>query len=213
MSQLQRRPFVVWPGWNHLISAWVLTFVVSLWFGFVFAGTDWITAHHGLRVRVHLPGELSIPLVPWFTVFYMSIYALFFAAPFVLRSQPEIINLAISQTLAIFLAGICFLLIPASLDYQPPTDSELGIWKGVFDFADRLNLDYNLLPSLHVALSIICIEYFAGRADRFGKALLRAWGVMIAASTILTHQHHLLDAASGYLLAFAVMKLVRSRNN
>jgi len=213
MSQPQRRPFFAWPGWNHLIFAWLLTLVVTLWFGVVFKGADWITAHRELRVRVHLTAELSIPLVPWFTLFYMSIYALFLAAPFVLRSRFEVLNLAMSQALATAIAGIFFLLIPASLAYQTPTDSELGIWRGIFNFADRLNLNYNLVPSLHVALGIICIEWFALHASSSGKAWLRAWGAMIAASTILTHQHHLVDALTGYLLAFAVVKCVRWRKH
>jgi PAP2 superfamily len=207
MSPAERRPFLAWPGWAHLKFVWVQTSIVSLWFAVVFVGADWFTAHHARRVRVHLDAELNIPLVPSFTLVYMSIYALFLVAPFVLRTRREVTTLALSQALAISLAGICFLLIPAQLAYAVPSDSQLGVWKGLFHFADRLNLDYNLVPSLHVALSIICIELFAVHLTFGGKCLLRAWGVLIAASTILTHQHHLLDAVTGYLLAFVVVKV------
>jgi hypothetical protein len=207
MSPDVRRPFLAWPGWAHLKFAWVQTLMVSLWFAMVFVGADWFTGHRVLRVRVHLDAELHIPLVPSFTLVYMSIYALFVAAPFVLRTRREITTLAICQALAISLAGICFLLIPAQLAYAPPSDSQLGIWKGLFNFADRMNLDYNLVPSLHVALSIVCIELFAVHATPGGKFLLRGWGLLIAASTILTHQHHLLDAVTGCLLALAIVKI------
>jgi membrane-associated phospholipid phosphatase len=54
----------------------------------------------------------------------------------------------------------------------------------------------------------ICIELFAVHAGWKGKILLRAWGVLIAASTLFTHQHHLLDAVTGYLLALAVVEFV-----
>jgi hypothetical protein len=208
MSLTDRRPFLAWPGWAHLKLAWVQTLIVSLWFGVVFVGADWFTAHRALRVRVHLDAELRIPLIPAFTLVYMSIYALFLAAPFVLRTRREITTLAISQALAISLAGICFLLIPAQLAYPPPADSDLGIWKGLFNFASRLSQDYNLVPSLHVGLSIICIELFAVHAGRGGKLLLRAWGLLIAASTVLIHRHHVLDALAGYLLAFAVVRII-----
>jgi hypothetical protein len=213
MSPAETRPFLAWPGWAHLKLAWVQTSIVSLWFAVVFVGADWVAGHRALRVRVHLDAELHIPLIPSFTLIYMSIYALFLAAPFVLRSRREITTLAISQALAISLAGICFLLIPAQLAYSPPADSQLGIWKGLFNFADRLNLDYNLVPSLHVALSIICIELFALHASFAGKCLLRAWGLLIAISTILTHQHHLLDAVTGYLLAFVVVNVIVRRKH
>lgn len=208
MSRLERQPFLAWPGWAHLKFATALTLIVSLWFGFVFGGANWLTAHRGLRVRVHLDAELHIPLIPAFTLVYMSIYALFLAAPFVLRTRREITTLAITQASAILVAGICFLLIPATLAYAPPTDSELGVWKRLFNFADRLNLDYNLVPSLHVALSIICIELFAVHAGHGGASLLRVWGFLIAASTLFTHQHHGVDAVTGYLLAFVVVRLV-----
>lgn len=187
--------------------------LVAAWFGFVYGGADWITAQRAFRVRVHLDAELLIPLVPSFTLVYMSIYFLFLAAPFVLRTRSELVSLAMAQTVAIFVAGICFLLIPASLAFPPATDAQLGIWKVPFHFADRLNLDYNLVPSLHVALSMICVEMFAPSASAVGKWLLRVWGALIAASTILTHQHHLIDAASGYLLALTVVKLVRQVYN
>ena len=37
----------------------------------------------------------------------------------------------------------------------------------------------------------------------------RSWGLVIAAATLLTHQHHLLDVFSGYLLALGVVGLGR----
>jgi membrane-associated phospholipid phosphatase len=50
---------------------------------------------------------------------------------------------------------------------------------------------------------------FAVHAGCSGKILLRAWGVLIAASILFTHQHHLLDALTGYLLAFVLVRLVK----
>jgi membrane-associated phospholipid phosphatase len=136
----------------------------------------------------------------------MSTYALFIAAPFVLRTRREISALAVAEALTIFVAGICFLLIPARLAFPTPSDSELGIWRALFRYADRLNLDYNLVPSLHVALSFVCIELFAPRAAPGGRLLLRTWGGLIGVATVLTHQHHVVDAVTGYLLAWAAVK-------
>ena len=209
MISAQREPFFAWPSWAHLRIAWLQTVLVSAWFAFVFVGANWVTAQRVTRVRVHFDAELQIPLIPSFTIIYMSIYGLFLVAPFVLRTRREITSLAVAQTITIFVAGICFLLVPARLAFAPATDLQLGIWRGMFRYADRLNLDYNLVPSLHVALSIVCIELFASHANFTGKCFLRAWGVLIAAATVLTHQHHLVDALTGFLLALAVVKFVR----
>jgi membrane-associated phospholipid phosphatase len=170
----------------------------------VYGGADWFTAHRTTRVRIHLDAELSLPLIPAFTIGYMSIYLLFLAAPFVLRTRRELAALAVSQTMAILFAGIVFLLLPAQLAFPPPQN--LGPWEGLFRFADRLNLDYNLVPSLHVALSVICIEMFAPHATPAGRLALRSWGLFIAVSTLFTHQHHLLDVITGYGLALAVVR-------
>jgi hypothetical protein len=201
-ARAERPPFVAWPGWAQLRFATGLTILVGLWFGLVFVGADWLTAHHAARVRIHLDAELRVPLVPSFLVAYMSIYLLFLAVPFVLRSRREATSLALAQFVAILAAGFGFLLIPGRLAYAPPGD--LGRWEPLFHLADRMNLDYDLVPSLHVAMSIVCIEAFARRAGSTGKVALRSWGLVIAASTLLTHQHHLLDVVTGYGLAMAV---------
>lgn len=208
MESTERVPFIAWPGWTHIRFATQLTLAIGAWFGLVFVGADWLTAHRALRVRIHLDAELRLPLVPMFLVAYMSIYVLFLAWPFVLRTRREAASLAIAQLVTILIAGICFFLIPGQLAYAPPGD--LGSWEPLFRFADRLNLDYNLVPSLHVAMSIVCIELFSRHAGLAGKIALRGWGLLIAASTLLTHQHHLLDVVTGYGLALAVTARVRS---
>jgi hypothetical protein len=202
-SSGMRRPFLGWPGWANFWWAGFLFVLVSLWFGLVYGGADWITARRAARVRVHLEAELSLPLIPSFTIVYMSIYPLFLIAPYVLRTRRELNRLAIDLLLVILFAGITFLLLPAQLAFPPPQN--LGPWEGLFRFADRLNLDYNLVPSLHVALSVVCIERFAPHARTTGRWALRGWGLLIAFSTILTHQHHLLDAVTGYALALGVV--------
>lgn len=213
MNQFQRRPFLAWPGWPHVRAAWLLTLLVAVWFGMIYIGADRFTAHRSLRVRIHLNAELGIPLIPAFTVAYMSLYGLFIAVPFVLRTRREITTLALAQVLTISVAGIGFLLIPGQLAYAPATDSELAWWKPLFVFADKLNLDYDLVPSLHVALAIVCVESFVAHTDFSGKIFWRTWGILIAASTLLTHQHHLLDVITGYLLALVIVRLTRHLAN
>ena len=200
---------MAWPGWPHIRFTSLRILLVTAWFCLVFAGADWFTAHRTARVQIDLGIESHIPLIPAFAVVYMSIYLLFLATPFVLRTRREVAILARAQSVTILIAGVCFLLIPATLAFAPATNADLGFWKPLYQFADQLNLDYNLVPSLHVALSIVCIELFSVRANAAGKILLRAWGFLIATSTLFTHQHHLLDAITGYLLAVAVVKVVQ----
>lgn len=217
-AEKQRRrkgpePFIAWPSWAHLRFTILLSVVNTLWFVLVFGGADYLTARRSFRVPVHFAAELSIPLVPAMSLIYMSIYLLFLSAPFILRTRQEIRALVGTLAFLILCGGIGFLLFPAELAFETPQNDTLGMWAGLYHFADKLNLTYNLLPSLHVALSVACVSAFCSRASRMGRALLWLWAGTIAASTVLIHQHHVLDVATGWLLAIACTKFVFYRTS
>jgi membrane-associated phospholipid phosphatase len=203
-------PFWGWPGWKHLRFATLISIVGIVWFIVVYGGCDAITAHRAMRVRIHLDSELRIPFVPDMVLIYMSIYFLFLASPLILRQRCEFLRLAVMLDVIILAGAIGFLLIPAQLAFTPQTD--LGDFPTLFRFADRLNLTYNLVPSLHVALSVACIAVYSVRSRVIGKVMLWIWAIAISASTVFTHQHHLLDVIAGWVLAVTVFKLFRSEN-
>ncbi len=206
-------PFLAWPGRAHLLYAGALSIANTLWFLIVYGGADWLTAHRTLRVPVHFAAELSIPFVPSMTVFYMSLYGLFVLAPFVLRRRREFAAAVATMAVAIGVSGLLFLLLPAQLAFAPVREDQLGAWAGIYHVADDLNLTYNLLPSLHVAFAVICVSIFAPRAPRSIGFLLWLWALLIAASTVLTHQHHVLDVIAGWLLAIVCVRAVFRRSH
>jgi membrane-associated phospholipid phosphatase len=204
-------PFLAWPGRAHLRDAALLSLAAALWFLIVYGGAEWLTAHRDFRVPVHIAAELRIPFVPAMTAFYMSVYGLFLLAPFVLRTRREFVAAVWTVAAAIAAAGVGFLLVPAELAFAPIREEQLGAWAGMYHLADELNLTYNLLPSLHVTFAVICAAMFSPRASRPVKVLLWLWAALIAASTVLIHQHHVLDVATGWLLALACVRTVYRR--
>ncbi len=202
-------PFWGWPGWKHLRFAWLLSLTGLVWFVLVYDGADFLTAHRSFRVRVYFDAELGIPFIPEAVIVYMSIYPLFLAAPFILRKRHEFLALAMTLNIAILIAGICFLLFPAQVAFPPPRN--LGMFPNLYRFADRLSLTYNLVPSLHVALSTICIAVFAERSSIIWKILFWIWAVAIAISTLLIHKHHVLDVVTGFMLAWIAFKFFYQR--
>jgi membrane-associated phospholipid phosphatase len=145
------------------------------------------------------------------TVFYMSLYLLFLLAPFVLRTRREIRALVATLALVIVCGGVAFLLCPAELAFAPPREEELGLWAGLYHCADNLNLTYNLVPSLHVTFGAVCAAVFSPRAPAAGKIVFWSWAILIAASTVLIHQHHALDVVTGWLLASVGVRVVFRR--
>jgi len=204
----QREPFLAWPGWKLLVQTLVLALAVTSWWVLVYAGSDWLTALRSYRVRVHLNAELAMPFVPPFILVYLSLNLVFVGAPFILRSRRELEALALSLVLVTAVAGISFLLFPAELAY-PSRDA--GPWAGLFGFAREMALTYNLVPSLHVAMSCTCLSAYATRCGVAGKALLGTWAAAIALSTLLAHQHHVLDVATGLALAAAGKRFIYDR--
>jgi hypothetical protein len=193
---MMKRPFLAWPGWPFLRFAGLLSALNGVWFLVVYGGCDWLTAHRAWRVPIHLPIELSIPLVPAAVLVYVSLYALMLAGPFIVRERREFAAVIRSLALATLFGGIGFLLLPSHAAFAPP--GELGPWADLFHWADRMNLDYNMVPSLHVAFTICCISAFARHTSSIGRTLLWTWAAAIALSTLLTHQHHVLDVVTGW---------------
>lgn len=204
-----KQRFVAWPGWPFLRFAWLLSTANAVWFALVYGGSDWLTAHRSLRVPIHLPIELSIPLIPSAVLIYMSIYVLFLIGPFIVRDRREFAALIRALALATLMGGVGFLLVPSRAAFADPGD--LGIWASLFHFADRLNLDYNMVPSLHVGLSVCCIAAFARLASPPGRILLWTWAAAIALSTLLTHQHHVVDVVTGWGVGIGAYRIARLR--
>jgi membrane-associated phospholipid phosphatase len=188
-----------------------LGLIVSGWFLLVYGGADWLTAQHSLRIPLAMPWERNIPFVPAASTAYMSLYGLFLLAPFLLVERGQLERLAWTLVVLIGIAGVGFVLLPADLEYAPL--SYEGPWQGLMRFADQLNLHYNLAPSLHVGLSVACVAVYARSATARQTTLLWCWAAAIAASTLLTHQHHVVDVILGWALAIACVRVCYDRSS
>jgi hypothetical protein len=197
----------VWPGWPHLGHYLALWAAVTIEFVVVFFGGDFVTAHRRGRLHAFLPFELSIPLVPSMVIAYMSIYLIWIPAPFLLHERHRVNRLAIALALVILISGIGFLAFPAELGFPPMADDLARLdpgsanrWGTWLRLADFLNLDYDLIPSLHVAMFVTTAGAYAFQSGRVGRVVLGLWSAAVVASTVLTHQHHLIDAIAGLAL-------------
>jgi membrane-associated phospholipid phosphatase len=203
------RPFLAWPGWPLLAETALLGTGQTLWWLFVYWGCDWLTGLRTGRRHVHFDFELSLPFEPALVLVYRSIDPMFLLGPFILRSRREIYALWLALFIAIGIAGICFLLLPAELAY--PAHADAGFWEPLLEWNRQIVRTYNLLPSLHVALSVITLAAYATHCHRLGKTLLALWAAAIALSTLFLHQHHVLDVVTGLALGWACWHWVYRR--
>jgi membrane-associated phospholipid phosphatase len=179
---------------------------LSILFMVVYGGASWITSLRSDVGTWYYAWEKYIPFVPIFIIPYMSIDLLFFAAPFLCSDQRELWLLSKRITLGIVLAGCCFLIYPLKLAVDRPTlDGWLGIVWNWFIGMDR---PFNLLPSLHITLRTILAATYARHTRGALRVVSSVWFSLIGFSTLLVHQHHIVDVIGGFILATACFYLV-----
>jgi hypothetical protein len=172
--------------------------LLSLLFFVVYGGANWLTSLRHDVGTWYFAWEEAIPFVPLMVVPYMSIDLFFAAAPFVCGNQRELTAYCRRVALAIVVAGVCFLLMPLNLGYcRPPLDGWLGSAFGWFFATD---LPYNLCPSLHIALRTILAATYARHIRGGWRIASNIWFSLVGTSTLLTHQHHVIDVIGGFIL-------------
>jgi len=171
---------------------------LSLLFVMVYGLASWLTS---LRADVGtwaFNGERNLPFVPWLIVPYMSLDMFFVAAPFLCRERTELLVFRRRMAVTILIGGATFLLIPLRFAFPRPvpTDWTAAIFRVLHGF-DR---PFNLFPSLHIAILLILAGTYHRHRRGFVRWLLDGWFALIAASTVLTYQHHVIDVVGGFAL-------------
>ncbi len=180
---------------------------LSALFVVVYGGTNWFTARRpASEVNTwYFAWELTlIPYMPWLIVPYMSIDLMFFAAPFLCCDVRELRLFARRVVFVILVAAAFFLLMPLRLAW--PERPRVGGWFGEFVEASctapfLMEYPHNLFPALHIALCLILADTYGRHTRGLLRVVCQAWLGLIAVSTVLTWQHHLVDVLGGLVLA------------
>jgi hypothetical protein len=176
------------------IAAWRL----PLLFAVVFYGTDHLSAWRAVRWHLHAGWELAIPFWPPAYAVYLSVFALPFLPLFLLPDAPSVRRWERAMAASVVLAGLVFIALPAEPGYATPPPA--GAWQPLAALVRLIAGQHNLLPSLHVALSLVTLLALWPWVGAWPRALLAAWLVLLVASVLLTHQHHVADVLAGALL-------------
>ena len=182
----------------RLLRAAATSGALSLLFLVVYGGCNALTALRADVGTCAFAWERHIPFWPLMIVPYLSIDAFFVLAPFVCTDAERRL-LTRRITMAILVAGAMFLLFPLRFAFErPPAAGALG---AVFDWFRAMDAPYNLAPSLHIALRTILVGIYARHTRGWWRVATHVWFSLIGFSTLLVWQHHLLDIATGFLLA------------
>jgi len=160
-------------------------------------------SHH----RLYLECEKDIPQVPGMIIFYESYFLLVLLSFIRAKSPKSIRALSITMMVSAVIACTIFLLFPGELGFSRTMNIE-G-FESIFEALHRMDKPHNLYPSLHITFSSIsAFTLIKQTKQKRFQALLLLWVMMISLSVILTHQHHLFDIATGFVLAWITLKFI-----
>ncbi|MGF6148835.1 Uncharacterised protein [Kingella potus] len=187
--------------------ALALSALFVLLFALLYGGANLLAEHVPWRIRPALPFEAAVPFAPAWSVVYLSLPLLLVLCG--LRADRRGAWVLFAVLAAELAAAVpFFVLLPVQTSW-PPRVAE-GFWQPFFAFADAVSLSRNHLPSLHAAFACTA-AWFAFRQRLSARVWFGAWAAAVAASAVLIHEHHLIDLAAGFLLAFAACRLVSAR--
>ncbi len=176
----------------------------------VYPTTNWITSQRRAPLHLYLDAELAIPFMPQFIWLYLSMYALFLLPLFFIPagSMPALGKQLIAGSL---ISGAVFLLMPAQLGFAR-TLPDRAPYRAMFASMFGIDRPFNLVPSLHVIWSTAIVLACADFARLPMRIALLSWLVAIVASTVLVHQHHLLDVIAAWAIVFFLRRQYEVRN-
>jgi membrane-associated phospholipid phosphatase len=179
---------------------------ISMLFLVIYPLCNWFADQQDYRVSLFLPFETNTPFIPEWIWIYFSLNVLFILPLF--RLDPDQINLLGRQMFAATLvAAVIFLLLPAEsllLRSIPENEPYRQIFTLLY-FLDRPN---NLAPSLHVIYSGLILISIIRESGTSLRLLFGSWLVLILLSTLLVHQHQLVDVLLASVVIIGCRKLV-----
>ncbi len=177
-------------------------FWVGVAFFSVYPLCNWLTSQREDVYRLYWDAELAIPFVPEFFWFYMSLYLLFLLPPFYLGVS-QLVLLGKRIIAGTLISGLLFLLLPSRLGFERIAPE--GLYRELFSNLFALDMPHNMAPSLHIVYSaFILLAVYGSSQRKTVRVSVLAWLVLIALSTLMVHQHHLIDILSAFIIVLLV---------
>jgi membrane-associated phospholipid phosphatase len=179
----------------------------------LYSACNFSAARAGITRNIATPWDAAVPFVPWMLLPYMTSVPLLVMAFLFTPTRQSLRALSQRCMLATVVGTLIFALWPLHITVVRPSSGNAFL-SALGDLLQTLDAPYNQWPSLHVAYCMLVWVALRDRlASRTARIALAAWLTLVAASTVLTHQHYLPDFAGGVLLGAAALWVVPSQRN
>jgi membrane-associated phospholipid phosphatase len=189
------------PPRQRLAVGFVGAAIVSLAFFPIYLGGALTTGLLDHRLHLYAGWELALPFWPVMIVPYLSMFVLFLM-PVLQLDEQELIELVRRLVVASLIGGLFFLCMPTETGFEERNDA--GMWQPVYAALYAIDGRANAVPSFHVIYTTSILLAFIDAATPRRRIAYGLWLVVVCASTVLTHRHHVLDVVGGFAIAWAV---------
>ncbi len=186
-------------------------FWISILFFTIYPLCNWFTSHRENLYHIYFESELAIPFVPQFVLIYMSLYLTFILPPFFLHER-QLVKLGKELVIGTIISGVIFLIFPSVLGFERviPQGEYQEYFKNIF----MLDFPHNMVPSLHIVYSgFILLSVYQAVSSTWIKTFVSIWFLLICASTLLVHQHHIADVLLGSIIVLLFNYYIEEKKN
>ena len=198
----------VTPDWTTRLA---LMLVNGLVFQLAYSACDAAAARAQVTRHVATAWDAQTPLIPWMVLPYL-VSAPLLALGFFLAVDRHAVR-AYSQRLLLTTAFGClvFALWPLSFQGARPVPADEP-WSTLYRLLHAVDGPFNQCPSLHVAFMVVLWPTArTALRTRLARTVFALALSVVAAATVFTHQHHLLDLPAGVLLGLLACRFVPAR--
>lgn len=177
-----------------------LTFLMFLvWSGGYFWISTLVNVEEGYSLGLQIDDK--IPFIPEFVLIYVGLYPMFFL-PFLLVKDNEYFKIFTGAYITVmFVCYSVFLLFPVSIVRPVLEVTDFPTW--VLSIVYSNDKPVNCFPSTHVAMTTMA-ALTIWEINRLYGALAILYAAAIAASTLLTKQHYVLDVVIAIVLTLII---------
>lgn len=143
-----------------------------------------------------------IPCISAYVIPYSSAYFVPVLLLVVRMDRSDFRRLIAALAATIVLSVPWFVLWPL---VPPHAMLGIGPFESVLSLIYRTDVNGNCFPSLHVSLAFLTAAG-VGRSNPKWRGLLMGWATLVAISTVVVHQHYLIDVFGGMAYAAVVWK-------
>jgi membrane-associated phospholipid phosphatase len=151
-------------------------------------------------VSPEIAWDRAIPLVPFWSLVYGSLYMFLILLPAFLVREEALLRRTLFAYLSVWISSYAVFYFYPTVAPRPDSLQGEGFMFWGLESLYEADPPYNCFPSLHVAHSFVS-ALACEKVNRRVGILTLVSAVLVALSTLFTKQHYVLDAAAGVFLA------------